>query len=46
VLNSIAREKQIKGWKRQWKIALIEKYNPMMIDLSADWDFSRYDAPE
>ena len=29
----IAREKQIKGWKRAWKIALIEQMNPDWIDL-------------
>ena len=26
--SAIAREKTIKGWKRAWKIALIEKSNP------------------
>jgi putative endonuclease len=30
---AIAREKQIKNWKRQWKIALIEKGNPEWRDL-------------
>jgi putative endonuclease len=30
---AIAREKQIKNWKRQWKIALIEKGNPQWRDL-------------
>jgi putative endonuclease len=29
--TAITREKQIKKWKRDWKINLIEKYNP-------DWD--------
>jgi putative endonuclease len=28
VRDAIAREKAIKGWKRQWKIDLIEKDNP------------------
>ncbi|QWR77104.1 GIY-YIG nuclease family protein [Candidatus Magnetomonas plexicatena] len=31
---AIEREKQIKKWKRQWKIELIEKYNPEWNDLS------------
>lgn len=28
------REKQIKEWKRAWKIELIEKQNPQWVDLS------------
>jgi putative endonuclease len=27
------REKQIRGWRRAWKIELIEKDNPYWIDL-------------
>lgn len=34
---AIAREKQIKGWRRAKKIALIESMNPEWADLSADW---------
>ena len=34
---AIAREKQIKGWTRQKKIALIESTNPRWRDLSVDW---------
>jgi putative endonuclease len=34
---AIAREKQLKGWTRAKKIALIEKDNPRWEDLSADW---------
>ena len=30
---AIQREKQIKNWKREWKIALIEKENPEWADL-------------
>lgn len=30
---AIAREKQLKNWKREWKIALIEKQNRAWIDL-------------
>ena len=28
VYDAIAREKQLKGWNRAWKIKLIEKSNP------------------
>jgi putative endonuclease len=34
---ALAREKEIKGWKRDKKIALIEKQNPTWRDLSSDW---------
>jgi putative endonuclease len=34
---AIAREKQIKGWLRAKKIALIESMNPDWKDLSEDW---------
>jgi putative endonuclease len=37
VYDAIAREKQIKGWLRAKKIALIESMNPNWEDLSADW---------
>jgi putative endonuclease len=37
VLAAIAREKQLKGWRRSKKIALIEAENPRWEDLSADW---------
>ena len=30
---AIQREKQLKNWKRDWKIALIEKENPAWEDL-------------
>ena len=36
VLSAIAREKQIKGWLRSKKIALIESVNPKWRDLSED----------
>ena len=32
--SAINREKQIKQWKRSWKLALIEKQNPTWRDLS------------
>jgi putative endonuclease len=31
--SAITREKQLKNWKRQWKIELIEKTNPHWKDL-------------
>ena len=31
---AIAREKEIKGWRRQRKIELIELHNPQWLDLS------------
>lgn len=31
--SAISREKALKGWKRQWKIDLIEKENPLWNDL-------------
>ena len=37
VTEAIAREKQIKGWLRAKKIALIESRNPEWLDLSTDW---------
>jgi putative endonuclease len=34
---ALAREKQIKGWLRSKKIALIEAENPEWKDLSLEW---------
>jgi putative endonuclease len=31
--SAIAREKQIKKWRRDWKVALIEEENPNWVDL-------------
>jgi putative endonuclease len=33
MLQAIRREKQIKEWKRAWKVALIESMNPRWDDL-------------
>ncbi len=33
----IAREKQIKGWLRSKKVALMESRNPRCEDFSAEW---------
>ena len=37
VAIAIARETEIKAWRREKKIALIEKMNPGWMDLSRDW---------
>ncbi len=37
VHKAIAREKQLKGWCRKKKIALIESVNPHWLDLAKDW---------
>ena len=37
VATAIAREKQIKRWRREKKLALIELRNPQYRDLAADW---------
>jgi putative endonuclease len=37
VYEAISREKQLKGWTRAKKIALIKKTNPTWIDLSEEW---------
>jgi putative endonuclease len=34
---AIAREKQLKSWRREKKIMLIERENPTWEDLSAEW---------
>ncbi len=33
-MEAIAREKQLKAWKRWWKVRLIEETNPYWVDLS------------
>lgn len=33
MISAIAREKQLKGWTRKKKVALIEKENPEWMDL-------------
>jgi putative endonuclease len=37
--GAIAREKQLKNWRRAWKIALIEADNPTWRDLAEDFGF-------
>jgi len=38
---AIAREKEIKAWRREKKLWLIERRNPMWDDLAAEWFASR-----
>jgi putative endonuclease len=37
VLQAIAREKEIKKWRREKKNRLVESMNPEWKDLSAEW---------
>src|SRR5258708_11777374 len=37
VQKAIGREKQLKGWRRSKKIALIEEMNPRWEDLAEKW---------
>ena len=32
-ISAITREKELKKWRREWKIRLIEEQNPQWIDL-------------
>jgi putative endonuclease len=34
---AIAREKQLKNWRKEWKWNLIKEQNPTLIDLSLEW---------
>jgi len=36
-LSAIGREKQIKNWRREKKIKLVESVNPQWVDLAYDW---------
>ena len=37
IVDAIAREKQLKRWRREKKVALIERENPEWTDLSEGW---------
>jgi putative endonuclease len=37
VRDAIAREKEIKKWRREWKIALIETSNPQWFERLRGW---------
>ena len=38
--QAIMREKQIKAWRRAWKLELIEQANPDWRDLATDFGFA------
>jgi len=44
VLDALAREKQLKGWSRKKKIALIERNNPGWDDLADTTDLTHPSA--
>ena len=33
------RERQMKKWKREWKVKLIEEMNPSWADMSMNWKY-------
>jgi putative endonuclease len=37
--SAIAREKQLKNWRREWKVALVVEANPTWRDLAEDFGF-------
>jgi putative endonuclease len=43
VRAAIGREKEIKGWRRDKKVALIERTNPNWDDLVEEW-FPKYES--
>ncbi|MDX2281749.1 MAG: GIY-YIG nuclease family protein [Saprospiraceae bacterium] len=45
VQHAIAREKQIKGWKRSKKVALIEHFNPQWRFLNDPIEIEKGDLP-
>jgi putative endonuclease len=46
VRNAIDREKQLKGWRRSKKIALIQAQNPRWEDLAEKWGWQMAFAGE
>ncbi len=37
ITAAISKEKQIKNWRRRWKMNLVEFENPRWLDLAAGW---------
>ena len=46
VRDAIAREKQIKGWRRSRKVALVESENPTWADLAEGWKSGRFEREQ
>ena len=46
VRYAIAREKEIKGWRRSRKVALIERENPTWADLAESWASGKFDREQ
>jgi putative endonuclease len=46
ILESIAREKQLKGWRREKKLNLIRTQNPNFQDLAEQWGWKFITANE
>jgi len=42
---AIKREKQLKRWRREWKLNLIERHNPAWVDLAIGFGFPPLDPP-
>ena len=36
--NASSREKQLKKWKRDWNLKLIEELNPSWMDITLNWN--------
>lgn len=37
ISDAIQRETVLKRWKREWKLSLVKKDNPELLDLARDW---------
>jgi putative endonuclease len=46
IIESIAREKQLKGWRREKKLNLIRTQNPNFQDLAKQWGWKFITANE
>ncbi|MCH9036551.1 MAG: GIY-YIG nuclease family protein [Chloroflexi bacterium] len=46
VKSAIAREKQVKSWRRSKSVALIESMNPYWVDLAKEWGAKDPTAPD
>ena len=36
--SAFERERQLKKWKRAWKLRIIEEENPTWMDLASNWE--------